>query len=186
MAQLGADSGVNVRVRRVNPPEDHRAMLRAGELAPPRMDTPMSLVTILRRRLPDEEPQVIVPPQPVQTAIPAALLVETPPPSIAAPRETAPEPSPDPEVAVAEPVQPIADTAPKPASMTGGFFVQAAAFSTQERADLAASALDGHVIPGGRFFRVRTGPFATRKEAAASLAKVRAAGYDDARILTGG
>jgi rare lipoprotein A len=33
---------------------------------------------------------------------------------------------------------------------------------------------------------VRTGPFATRGEAEASLAKVRAAGYRDARIYTSG
>jgi rare lipoprotein A len=38
-----------VRVRRVNPPEDQRALLRAGQSAPLRMDTPMPLVEILRR-----------------------------------------------------------------------------------------------------------------------------------------
>jgi rare lipoprotein A len=64
----------------------------------------------------------------------------------------------------------------------GAFIVQAASFSTAERAERAAEALKGSVIPSGRYFRVHTGPFATRGEAEASLAKVRAAGYTDARI----
>ena len=64
--------------------------------------------------------------------------------------------------------------------------VQAATFSTQDRADRAAVALGGAVSPAGNFFRVRTGPFPTRAAAEGSLANVRAAGYSDARILTGG
>lgn len=55
-----------------------------------------------------------------------------------------------------------------------------------ERATSAAAALGGSVIPAGRFFRVRTGPFVTRGEAEASLANVHRAGYSDARILTSG
>ena len=38
----------------------------------------------------------------------------------------------------------------------------------------------------GRFYRVRTGPYATRGQAEAALAKVRAAGYSDARVFTAG
>jgi rare lipoprotein A len=68
----------------------------------------------------------------------------------------------------------------------GGFIVQAATFSTADRATRVADALGGAVIPAGQYFRVRTGPFATRGEAEASLAKVRAAGYRDARIFTSG
>nr|WP_251567318.1 SPOR domain-containing protein [Erythrobacter sp. 3-20A1M] len=34
--------------------------------------------------------------------------------------------------------------------------------------------------------RVRTGPYATRGKAEAALAKVRAAGYSDARVFTAG
>src|SRR5688500_7454586 len=51
LAQLEAGAGTPVRVRRVNPPEDQRAMLRAGSPADLRMDTPMSLVEILKRKL---------------------------------------------------------------------------------------------------------------------------------------
>ena len=54
LAQLGAAAGTPVRVRRVNPPEDQRALLRAGQQAPLRMDTPMSLVEVLKRKLPGQ------------------------------------------------------------------------------------------------------------------------------------
>jgi rare lipoprotein A len=64
--------------------------------------------------------------------------------------------------------------------------VQAAAFSTAERAARVAGVLGGDVTRSGAYFRVRTGPFATRGEAEASLAKVQAAGYRDARIFTSG
>lgn len=48
MAQLGANADTPVRVRRVNPPENQRALLRAGEEAPLCMDTPRGLVEVLR------------------------------------------------------------------------------------------------------------------------------------------
>jgi rare lipoprotein A len=64
--------------------------------------------------------------------------------------------------------------------------VQAAAFSTADRATRVAGLLGGEVSRSGPYYRVRTGPFATRGEAEASLAKVRAAGYRDARIFTSG
>ncbi len=40
-----------VRVRKVNPPEQERAMLRSGQLAPSRLDTPESLLRILREKI---------------------------------------------------------------------------------------------------------------------------------------
>ena len=56
--QLGIAAGATtpVRVRRVNPPEVDRAMLRAGNEAPLRMDTPKSLLTVLLRKLDDSQP----------------------------------------------------------------------------------------------------------------------------------
>src|SRR5690606_6892773 len=54
LTQLEAAAGTPVRVRRVNPPEDQRALLRSGHPAEPRMDTPMSLVEILKRKLPQQ------------------------------------------------------------------------------------------------------------------------------------
>jgi rare lipoprotein A len=58
--------------------------------------------------------------------------------------------------------------------------------STAERAKRVAGTIGGSVSKSGDYFLVRTGPFATRAEAEASLAKVRAAGYSDARIFTNG
>jgi rare lipoprotein A len=77
---------------------------------------------------------------------------------------------------------------PKPAqaAVDGAYIVQAAAMSTLERAQKVAGSIGGSVSKAGPYFRVRTGPFATRQQAEASLAKVRAAGYSDARIFTNG
>ena len=62
--------------------------------------------------------------------------------------------------------------------------VQAATFSTMERAQNAAKQLGANVYPAGKYFLMQTGPFRSQAEAQASLAKVKAAGYSDARILT--
>ena len=190
LAQLEAGEGVSVRVRRVTPPEEHRYLLRAGQSAPLRMDTPMSLVQVLRRKAPQAyaaQPAEVVAPQTVEGSL-AVLEPNVALPTIETvdPGETAvPEPvleSAPAEVAIAEPA-PEPEVAP---AADGGFLVQAAAFSTEERATSAASTLDGFVMPSGKYWRVRTGPFATRAEAEASLAKVRDEGYTDARILTNG
>ena len=149
----------------------------------------MSLVEILKRKLPgpgasglaivNVSPEVAATPtspQPVMVAIEANRPIRAtgsapalPPLDGAATIDTSP----------AQPSEPVP-------TANGAFVVQAAAFSTAERARDAASALDGKVSQSGAYWRVRTGPFATRKEAEASLAKVRSAGYRDARIFTSG
>ena len=68
------------------------------------------------------------------------------------------------------------------ANANGSLVVQVAVFSTRERADAAAGKLGASVSPSGRLWRMRMGPFATRAEAEAGLAKAKAAGYRDARI----
>lgn len=172
--QLGARANTPIRMRRVNPPEQERAMLRMGERAPIRMDTPMSLVEVLKRRLPAS----------VSPAAPG--LVENPIPEPKAKKKAATKPRPE----VASEPAPASMEEPKPeaaapAIATGkGFAVQAGAFSSEANAQRAAKALGGEVSKRGSFHIVRTGPFATRAEAQASLAKVKAAGYSDARIQT--
>jgi rare lipoprotein A len=96
-------------------------------------------------------------------------------------------------VVVARLEQPQRAVTPTPAAAQpdtraddGRFLVQAAAMSTYERAQKVAGAIGGSVSQAGRYYRVHTGPFATRAQAEASLAKVRAAGYSDARIYTNG
>jgi rare lipoprotein A len=197
LEQLAIAPGAPVRVRRAVPPEDQRALLRAGQQAPLRMDTPMSLVEVLRRKLPGGGPA------PVQTALatpaPAALAPTTAPrqpaaaasaPVRSASTGSVPPPLPplDSSGGVTPPVAMQAAPPPAPAAQAsaGDFIVQAAAFSTPENASRAAIALGGEVSRSGQYYRVRTGPFTTRHEAEASLAKVRAAGYRDARISTSG
>jgi rare lipoprotein A len=193
LAQLDARAGTPVRVRRVNPPEDQRALLRAGGPADARMDTPMPLVEVLKRKLPGQAAASasLAQAAPVQATVappPPVRVASLPPPQAA--RVPALPPLDQRTNAVPAPVTVARADPPtvprQPAASHGAFIVQAAAFSTADRARRVASALDGEVTQAGQFFRVRTGPFATRGEAEASLAKVRAAGYSDARILTNG
>jgi rare lipoprotein A len=179
MEQLGETAHAPVRVRRVNPPEEQRALLRAGQPAPLRMDTPMALVEVLRRRLPAQGSASLQAPPTPPTSPAELALVPVP--------ASAPEPAPPsiPDTTFDRAFPAGIDALSQPAA-SGGFIVQAASFSTAERAERAAQALKGSVIPTGRYFRVHTGPFATRGEAEASLAKVRTAGYTDARISTSG
>ena len=194
MAQLGASEDMPVRVRRVNPPEEHRAELRAGAEAPLRMDTPMSLVNVLKRQLPAAPASDTAPPEaateePAPTspaAEPVVIDASEPEAVVAAPSEPevpAAVPA-EPETPAVEQSVPEAPAAAPAPPATGGFVVQAATFANQDNAERAALTLDGSVSQSGRYYRVRTGPFATRAEAEASLAKVRAAGYSDARIFT--
>jgi len=185
LAQLALAPGAPVRVRRVNPPEDQRATLRAGQPAALRMDTPMPLVEVLRRRLPGAAPA----PVQVAEAAPAQQPVSTA--TRPAPRQPAPQTTAVRASSAPPPLPPLdlRSAAPPPATADatdGGFIVQAAAFSTADRATRVANVLGGEVSRSGQYYRVRTGPFATRSEAEASLAKVRAAGYRDARIFTSG
>jgi rare lipoprotein A len=199
-AQLGlaGDGKAPVRVRRVNPPETDRAMLRAGQQAPERMETPKPLLTVLMRKLKDQEP--LSPSTPAPAASPAAPTPHSPanpapessstPAPVAAPTAApAPRPTPRPSAAPSPTPSAAPSPAPKPAAAptptpaaSGGLLVQAATFSTKERADKAAASIGGKVSKAGRFWRMQLGPFATRAEAEAALAKARSSGYSDARI----
>jgi rare lipoprotein A len=202
-AQLGAADKAPVRVRRVNPPEPERAALRLGGRASDRLETPETLLAVLRRKLPAEGSATLA------QAKPAA--VETPAATPASPAMVAAaQPTPTPVASLAlPPLAPLAvsstpTTQPPPAAATpkpkprppvaaqpavtpnGAYVVQAGAFSTPDRAKKVADAIGGSVSRSGSLFRVRTGPFASRTQAEASLAKVKAAGYRDARIFANG
>lgn len=216
LAQLGAAAGDPVRVRRVNPPEAERAALRAGRSAPARMDTPASLVAVLKQRLPDHGSADL---ESHKSASPTELASVDLPPSAAKPAAiSAPAPADAPESSVSPPLSTREDAAnagpapvaaarevpskapatvssphasPQPAQLsppaaTGAFMVQAATMSTRERAKRVVGSIGGSITQAGRYFLVRTGPFATHEQAEASLAKVKAAGYSDARIFTNG
>ncbi|VWX51618.1 SPOR domain-containing protein [Novosphingobium sp. 9U] len=192
--QLGLAPGArsSVRVRRVNPPEVERAALRTGGTAPLRMDTPDSLLKVLRRKLAEQSP--LMPPPSVPPKMPSSLAAAEP----AKPNSpSAPAPSPKPSPAAPTPVRKVAKPEPKPApaptqtapaaalkksAARGSHVVQVAAFSTAERARKVAAQLGGEVSASGRLWRVRLGPFAGSGEAAPALEKAKAAGYRDARI----
>lgn len=184
-AQLGAAPGARlpVRVRRVNPPEAERALLRQGGQAPARMDTPPGLLAALKRKL---GVPVAAPTVPAATA--------TPLPAKALPLDTKPQEPKPVEAAVAKAAQrpvpvkaeqaPPAKPAPAAVSPAKGFFVQVGAYSTRERAEAVAKGIGGTVSAAGKFWRVRTGPHKDRGQADAALAKARAGGYADAKVVS--
>ncbi len=168
-AQLGATSDhTPIRIRRVNPPEQERAMLRSGGQAPARMDTPMSLANVLRRKL---DPNFVAGPAAAPSPWPSSTSPAVQPSAVTTP--------------VKAPVKAAANVpakAPATTSLKGSQVVQVGAFSSNASASAVAKKVGGTVAQSGNLFRVRMGPFPSRGEAAAALAKARAAGYSDARI----
>lgn len=185
--QLGVGRQAPVRVRRVNPPEVERAALRTGGRVAQRMDTPESLLKVLRRKLAEQSPLLpppSVPPQMPVGAPPANAAVAAVPGKLT-PAPIAASPRPEPKPAAAPPPRPreMPRSTPAPkTSSAGSTIVQVAAFSTAERARAAAAKLGGQVSQAGRLWRVRLGPFGGRGEASVALGKAKAAGYSDARI----
>ncbi len=239
--QLGGSTGTPVRVRRVNPPEEERAMLRLGQSVPNRMNTPESLVAVLKRNLPaggstqvastssDATPRPLasvqvapsqaarqLPPiAAAQSAGPSASAVQAPAarvlprpalpplgtfqrmapsapqtarqPTVVARLPQVPPSAASRPVAAEHPPQSLVSTSQVPPPSTdGAFVVQVAALTSLEGAQRVAGAIGGRISQAGSFYRIRTGPFATRGQAEASLAKVRAAGYSEAQIFTNG
>ena len=171
--QLGIiDKGVTaVRVRRVNPPENEKAALRVGMPATVRMDTPESLLKVLRDKL----------------ARQTKPLAEAPKVEPMAPATKEPAKPAKPKVeAKPVPVKPAKTTqANSTAGATGQYGVQVAAFSSRANAETLAKKLGANVVPSsdGKLFRVRFGPFASEKEAQAALTDTRKRGYPQARLF---
>ncbi|WP_241126964.1 septal ring lytic transglycosylase RlpA family protein [Novosphingobium terrae] len=256
-AQLGITAGSNagVRVRRVNPPEQERALLRSGNPAPERMATPKPLLDVLQRKLDpalaqrtlDAEDRDPVPAKPATQLsakpTPAPTLVSKPVVQTAKPEKPAKSPKLKPEaiakadapaappmgyvpsvpapaaqpaekpqrsrhqslpkasVAAPDPAKAPSGDAAKPALATkpaeapkpaedkpahaGSFVIQAGAYSDQKRAQAVADKIGGTVSAAGKLWRVRVGPFSAHASAEAALAKVKSAGYSDARIQRG-
>lgn len=225
-AQLGEGAGAAIRLRRVNPPEKDRTELRAGRPASDRIETPKSLVEVLRRKLPASGAASLRAETPPKPALAAAAAAPAPKTVVAAAPAPA-QPSPPKAAVTAYPLKPLTSEAPSakpvvvaraetapvsfrlvgqqpnarrpavagpapkppvaaPAHGGDGFVIQAGAFASEANAKRAAAALGGYVSESGKYYRVRTGPFASRGQAEAALAKVRAAGYSDARVYTAG
>lgn len=223
--ELGEGAKAPVRVRRVNPPESERAMLRLGRHAPDRMATPQGLLGVLKRKLGEGSvavlsetargaaasamaPPFAVKPEVARPAIvdarPSQLIASSAPkpplkattpggtkkPTVAANAPVPPKVVPVAAKVAPKPAKPAAtDAAPSPGTHTApsvaktGQSVQIGAFSSEDRAKTAAAKIGGQVSHSGKIWRVRIGPFTDRASADRGLAKARAAGHRDARIV---
>lgn len=201
-AQLGAQSDLTpVRIRRVNPPETERALLRAGQRAPERMETPISLVNVLLRKLEPGTISVVAATEPAKLPPLMASTKDLPPskpPATAKPDVNKAEPKPSPKPrgimpALAKslrnrPLQPKVTTSSStvPAAQSVApkrhFAIQVGTFSSAANATAAAKKVGGSVAASGKLFRVRITGFAIASDAQGALAKAKGAGYTDARI----
>jgi rare lipoprotein A len=170
--QLGLEQqGVaGVRVRRVNPPEQEKSILRQGMVAAERIETPGPLLKVLRDKLAKQ-------PRPTAAA-------DRPTPVATKPAHVEPAPSSGNDRFVREVgnISKAKAPAAQPAAANKGEYVaQIAAFSSRSRADALARKLGASVAVSadGRMFRVRFGPFRSESEAA-SVARKK--GYPQARI----
>ncbi len=185
--QLGitAQGVAGVRVRKVNPPEQERAILRNGQSASARMDTPQSLLKVLREKLVKMPRPAAVAGQPKPAVGTTAsgspdrpVTVQTPDGRFVREGSSASKP-------VAKPVaKPVTKSAPVQA-VAAGYVVQIAAFSTKARADELARKMGAKVAASadGRLFRVRFGPFTTEAEGQRALSNAQKRGYPQARLF---
>ena len=182
-AQLEQDPAraLAVRVRRVNPQEYERALLRTNQRAPERLVTPGPLIEVLRKLL-------------AAKSAPAAIAVSDPDLVEGTAVVTATPLKPMP-VKPIKPVRPVAARpntakAPPPKSVaapaSAAFSIQVAAFASRANADATAKKLGGRVSGSGKLWRVQLGPFGTRAAAEAGLARAKKAGFGDARIVSPG
>jgi rare lipoprotein A len=185
--QLGiTPNGVaGVRVRKVNPPEQERAVLRAGSTAAERIETPESLLRVLRDKLSKLPKPSAVAPAPVASPYPQYQQpAERNEPPVYRPqtngdgrfiREGAGSPAP----------RSSAPRTPQAAVTSGGYVVQLASFGSRARADQLARKLGASVSASadGQVFRVRYGPYASETEAQSGLATAKQRGYPQARLF---
>jgi rare lipoprotein A len=202
--QLGIlEQGVaGVRVRKVNPPEQERAVLRFGQPAAERIDTPDSLLRVLRDKLaklpkPSGAARMAEPVMPAgpKTAVNSGPAVATPqgPQQIAKEGEdrfireggNAPVRSKAPKQATAPKTMAAPKATAAPAAVAGKYFVQVASFSSQARAQDYARKLgpDASIASGNGVYRVRFGPYANEADGQQGLATAKQRGYSQARLF---
>jgi rare lipoprotein A len=166
---IGGEGVAGVRVRRVNPPEQEKSVLREGMTAAERIETPVPLLKVLRDKLAKQ-------PRPSSVVRQAAPLADKPVPSQ--------QPASSDEGKFAREgdtkTKPKASPQPQPAAK-GDYVAQIGAFSSRARADALARKAGALVnaTADGRLFRVRFGPFATGAQA---ITAARQKGYPQARV----
>lgn len=158
---LGVGDHAAVRVRLVTPSGPDQMALRSGRSAAPRIDAPEGLLKALRKRLPDE-------------------IVLTPPPPRRMPpvtrRPPVPRPAPEPGARYVPPPETVVARGAR-------FMVQVAAFSTRDRAQVAARQVGGRIVVAGSVFRVQLGPFPDAASAKRARDEAARHGYGDARVI---
>lgn len=184
--QLGiTDRPAAVRVRRVSPPESERAQLRAGLAVPERIETPASLLSILRSKaaalpLPRGASAVAVAePRPIA---PTPARAQDDPPASGDRFIVEGDGERSPAVRPARPA-PSSEPAQRPAATLGDYIVQVGAFGTKARADAAARKVGGTAVQAGSVWRVRMGPFSSEAAAQSALANAKSKGFGEARIM---
>ena len=161
-AQLGLGDGAGVRVRRVNPPEGERAILREGGNAPDRMATPKALLSVLARRLPAEGSVQLSSGAPLEQRLAMAAPAPAPAPAAAVTAKPAAKAAPKPRPArlatapadagapflagEATPTKPAAKTPPKPAPKAAPKPKPAPQLAEADEAKPAARAAAGSVV----------------------------------------
>jgi rare lipoprotein A len=200
--QLGiTGQGVTgVRVRKVNPPEQERAALRNNQTVTERIETPDSLLRVLRTKLEKlPRPSAAAKSQP-QNA-PARVTTDSlggrfiregegaakQNPSVS---RQAQAPAPPKEPQGGRFIREGGNTATATATakttvapISGAYVVQLASFSSRTRADSLARKIGATVQSSGNLFRVRYGPYASEEEAQRGLATARQRGYPQAQIF---
>lgn len=186
--QLGIiEQGVaGVRVRKVNPPEQERAVLRNGRQAIQRVDTPESLTSILQGRL-DKLPRPNVPQR--RAAAPqsdAAIAANNGDGRfITEGQSNSAQNTPTVNNRDGRFVSEGRGERRSAPAAVSGFVVQLSSFSSRDRAVALARKVGANVATSsdGNLFRVRYGPFSTEAEAQQGLANARQRGYPQARIF---
>jgi rare lipoprotein A len=181
--QLGitAQGVAGVRVRKVNPPEQERAVLRNGQMASARINTPESLLKVLREKLgklPRPKAMAVAQsPVPVRTGPASGSGVR---PGNAVPQSRDGRFVREGTASARE----NSNAAPMPAAGAVGYMVQVASFSSRARADELARKLGAAVVPSvdGRLFRVHLGPYNSETQAQQALSNAQKRGYPQARL----
>ena len=162
---IGVTGRKPVRIRRVTPTPADQTALKNGQAASPILDTPPALLDGLRAKL-------------------GVGIATAPNRPVARPPVTKTRPSVEPATIPNDP--PPKATAPSsrpPVALKGGYYVQVAAFSSRDRANIVARSLGGTATPFNNLWRVRTGPFADAKSALRARDAAAARGYGDARVV---
>ena len=168
--QAVLDEGKPVRTLALG--DQEKALLRAHQRAPERIETPQPLLKVLRGRLaqvPASQPAQVRSARPVVQAIPAASSSSR----AGASFDTSAPPVPKPVPKGSTPAKPV----------SGSYVVQVAALSSQSRAEALARQIGARAVAAGPVWRVRYGPYPSQEAAQAGVKAAAAKGFANVRVM---